>query len=311
MSGAELVPHEGGALVGAGPRELTVDELAAQVDKIREVQRRIMKPGVHYGTIPGTEKPTLFKAGAETLCLLFRLAPEYEIVKAIETADEIAFTVRCNLVHIPTGIRYGSGIASATSREKRYQREARRTCPRCRKETIYHSKDPQGGWFCWKTKGGCGANFPAGDVSIEGQTVGRVTNPDLYDSHNAILKIAQKRALVGTALNCTGASDSFAQDLEDSPDGVDDVRPPPTNSHPRPAPPPRPNGEGVERPSMKQLRRYHELCERLKLSEVQGRNRISVFLKRSVASLADDLTAEDMSQVIAEMEKDTESGGAA
>jgi len=52
----EMATREPQAL--AYRHELTVDELAAQVDKIHAVMAKLMKPEVHYGTIPGTKKPT-------------------------------------------------------------------------------------------------------------------------------------------------------------------------------------------------------------------------------------------------------------
>jgi hypothetical protein len=43
-------------------------------------------------------------------------------------------------------------------------------------------------------------------------------NPDLADQWNTVIKMACKRALVAGALNATGASDVFTQDVEDQPD---------------------------------------------------------------------------------------------
>jgi hypothetical protein len=101
------------------PHELTVPELLAQADKIRLVMEQAMEDGVHYGRIPGTPKPTLLKAGAEKLCLLFRLDPEYD---STETRDGDHLTVksRCTLYHIPTGQRFGSGEGSCSTRESKY-----------------------------------------------------------------------------------------------------------------------------------------------------------------------------------------------
>lgn len=58
--------------------ELTVEEVLAQADKIKSAMVKVMEEGVHFGRIPNTPKPTLFKAGAEKLCLLFRLDPQYQ-----------------------------------------------------------------------------------------------------------------------------------------------------------------------------------------------------------------------------------------
>ena len=57
--------------------ERSIEELVAQSQKIRQAMEQAMEVGHHYGKIPGTAKPTLLKPGAEKLCLLFRLDPQY------------------------------------------------------------------------------------------------------------------------------------------------------------------------------------------------------------------------------------------
>src|SRR3990167_6787645 len=64
--------------------ELGVEDVIAQVQKIQAVMERVMKSGEHYGIIPGTQKPTLLKPGAEKLLLTFRFDPQYE---SAETYD--------------------------------------------------------------------------------------------------------------------------------------------------------------------------------------------------------------------------------
>jgi hypothetical protein len=60
-------------------------------------------------------------------------------------------------------------------------------------------------------------NFAADDPAITSQTEGRVPNPDLADTYNTVLKMADKRALIAAVLNGTAASDVFTQDVEDQP----------------------------------------------------------------------------------------------
>lgn len=199
--------------------ELSVEELVAQVRKVQEVMHAVMKDGEHYGKIPGTgdkAKPTLLKPGAEKLCLLFRLDPEYEIMEQIRDGEHLTIMVRCVLFHSPTGQRRGSGLGSCSTRESKYAyRKGDRKCPKCDKETIRKSKDS--GWYCWRKLDGCGATFRDGDQSIEGQATGRVANPDVPDTYNTVLKMGTKRALIAAVLNVTAASDIFTQDLEDLP----------------------------------------------------------------------------------------------
>lgn len=201
--------------------ELSVADLVAQVRKVQEVMKSVMRDGEHYGVIPGTPKPTLYKAGSEKLCLVFRLDPEYEIVEQIRDELHLTITTRCVLFHIPSGQRRGSGMGSCSTRESKYGwRNGARKCPKCGKEAIIKGKEEYGGgWVCFKKKDGCNAKFKDGDASIEGQSLERVENPDLPDQYNTVLKMSNKRALVAAVLNVTAASDIFTQDLEDLPEG--------------------------------------------------------------------------------------------
>src|SRR5262245_66030062 len=49
----------GQAIKRADPDELTVDQVLAQAEKVRDVMLRGMTEGLHYGKIPGVSKPTL------------------------------------------------------------------------------------------------------------------------------------------------------------------------------------------------------------------------------------------------------------
>ena len=197
--------------------ELTVEEIIAQAKKIEHVMRAAMEDGVHYGKIPGTPKPTLYKAGAEKLNLLFRFDPQYQSTE-VRDGDHLTVKSICTIWHIPTGLRFGSGEGSCSTREAKYAwRKGERKCPACGVEgaIIKGKAEYGGGWLCWQKRDGCGAKFPDGDMSIEGQVVERVPNPDLADAYNTVLKMSNKRALVAAVLNCTAASDVFTQDLED------------------------------------------------------------------------------------------------
>jgi hypothetical protein len=72
-----LEPAPAGFSVSAMP-PFGVTEIRQRIQAVQEVMRGVMKEGTHFGTIPGTPKPSLWKAGAEVLCLTFRLAPILE-----------------------------------------------------------------------------------------------------------------------------------------------------------------------------------------------------------------------------------------
>ena len=200
---------------------LSPQDVRGQVQLIQEIMQSVMKKDEHYGVIPGTgTKPTLLKAGAEKLCLTFRLAPDYEI-QEVSDGPHIRITSKCVLTHIPSGQRFGAGMGSCSTREAKYAyRKATRKCPNCGAEAIIKGKDFKGdglptGWVCFAKKGGCGQKFLDGDKSVEGQAQGRAPNEDVADQYNTVLKMANKRSLVAAVLNATAASDIFTQDIED------------------------------------------------------------------------------------------------
>ena len=196
---------------------LTAQDIKNQVQLIQEVMQAVMQEGYHYGVIPGTEKPTLLKPGAEKLTTTFRLAPLLHVEARELGNGHREYQVRCTLVHIPTERVYGEGVGSCSTLESRYRyRNADRTCPNCGRTTIIKGKaEYGGGWLCFQRKGGCGAKFADQDSSIVNQAAGRVENTDLADTYNTVLKMAKKRALVDATLTATAASDIFNQDLED------------------------------------------------------------------------------------------------
>lgn len=220
--------------------EWTVDDLLEHVRKVREVMKRAMKEGVHFGTIPGTDKPTIYQPGSQLLALMFRLHPDFACVETRD-GDHLEVVSTCVLYHIPTGRKMGSGVGSCATRETRYAyRNSNRKCPKCGKEAIIKGKaEYGGGWVCFKKKDGCGAKWPDNAAEIVKQEVGRIPNPDLPDAWNPVRKIANKRSMATAILNATGASDVFTCDLEDyvDPEAAEVApaqQPPPTK-----APPPR------------------------------------------------------------------------
>ena len=198
--------------------ELTVDEVLGGVALIEDVMARVLKRDKHYGIIPGTEKPTLYKAGAEKLGVTFRLAPEYE-EQVIDLGNgHREYRFKCRLRHIITGAILGEGVGSCSTMESKYRwRTAGRVCPMCGKDAIIKGKEEYGGgWLCYKKKDGCGAKFKTGDKAIEDQEVARIENPDIADVWNTAYKIGKKRSYIDCTLTATATSDILTQDMEDT-----------------------------------------------------------------------------------------------
>lgn len=180
---------------------LTASDLKGQIRLIQEAMRSVMKKGVHYGVVPGTPKPSLWKPGAEVLQTLFHIAPSYR-TEDLSDSDCVRYRVTCVGTHQTSGIVMGEGMGEASSNEAKYkwkgagQREYDATDD-SRRRIKYSGKD--------------GEEFETRQVRVEPADVA-----------NTILKMACKRAQVAMALNVTGASDMFTQDLEDLPEGVVD-----------------------------------------------------------------------------------------
>jgi len=137
--------------------------------------RRTLERDVDFGVIPNTKSPSLYKAGAEKICLAYGLVPHISMDSKTEEwrkgekEDELFFglyTMKCELHKIgPNGVDYiiASGYGSANTFEKR------------------------NGW-----------------------------NKGKPDAINSSIKMAAKRAMVGTVLSISGLSSMFTQDIEDA-----------------------------------------------------------------------------------------------
>ena len=183
----------------------------------------ILKENVDYGKIPGTDKSTLLKPGAEKLTTFFGLSAEFQIIEKEEdwTGKDhdgepfFNYWYKCRITRNSKIVAEGEGSCNSFEKKYRY-RSANIKCPKCENETIIKGKKEYGGgWICFTKKGGCGAKFSEGDKSIEDQPRGQVKNPDIADLVNTLQKMAQKRAYVAAVLLATNASEYFTQDVED------------------------------------------------------------------------------------------------
>lgn len=230
----------------------SISEAVQRFNCVVEFVRQIMKEGVDYGTIPGTDKPTLYKPGAEKLTTFFGLTKRFEIVVKIEdwTGAQHSgepffyYLYRCQLLHGENLIAEADG--SCNSRESKYRwRKAERVCPVCSAPAIIKGKaEFGGGWVCFKKKDGCGAKFPDHDSDITSQIVGRVPNPDVADVVNTLQKMSQKRALIAATLLAVNASEFFTQDMEDLAIDAEFVEQPKRNTQDRAAKPETNGDEG-------------------------------------------------------------------
>lgn len=221
-----------GVMVGAesefGEFLVAPDRAKSQLREMQSVVRDVMVEGEHYGMIPGTQKLTLLKPGAELLNNMYGLyLDSVEILEKTEQWDVpiadssfplFRYITRCTLKD-RDGVTISTGVGECNSYESKYRwRNANRKCPRCGREAIIKGREEfGGGWVCFRNKGGCGAKFKDGDETIESQTTGRVPNEAIYDQVNTIIKMAKKRSYIDATLSATRTSGIFTQDIEDFP----------------------------------------------------------------------------------------------
>lgn len=223
------------ALLSDDAFETRLDALRKGQERISRVKRELMCEGAHFGVIPGTKKPTLLKPGAEVLCSIYGLRPDF--VPTVQygdgvTAPTITVLMRCEL-HLgdTSGPVVAVGYGAANSWEARHRyRQGQRACPECGVvgAVIKGKAEYGGGWLCWpkaKQAAGCAAKFADDDPRIVDQQVGQVENADPYDLLNTLIKMAKKRAHIDAALTGTASSDLFTQDM-------DELAPPATQREP-------------------------------------------------------------------------------
>ena len=207
---------------------LAIQAVVDRVNAIKEIQRKLFKPGVHYDKIgkppragePDKRKNMLLKPGAELIRLAFQLASRYEIHTTELGDGHREHRVRCILEHKPTGEMWGEGWGSCSTMEPKYRyRHSGRSCPICKQEgsIIKGKSEYGGGWICWKAKDGCGEKFGDNDPKIIGQSTDKVENSDIAELYNTVLKMAVKRADNAATISSTACSDQFESgDMEDA-----------------------------------------------------------------------------------------------
>ncbi len=195
-NGLETIPH-------SDAHVFDLKEVKQRVDAIHRIMAKMMKKDVHYGVIPGTKKPTLYKPGSEILLLTFRVAVEPEITD-LSTADEVRYRIRAFGHHVPTDSFMGAGVGECSSNEEKFlwraalSREEYEETPLDQKRIKYKKEWDRG--------------RPA-VIKVE-----QIKVPPA-DAANAVLKRAKKRAQVDFVLTAMAASEIFTQDVEDLPDG--------------------------------------------------------------------------------------------
>lgn len=240
---------------------LSVAQLVQQRELILGAMKNAMIEGQHYGKIAGCgDKPSLLQPGAQLLCTLFRLRPEYEIFETTLAHDHKTYRVTCRLYLMGTepAMHVGEGVGEASSMESkhRYRNAA---------AEIKDTGDelPKAYWQMRESQGDDKAKAwlanaydgrKVGPKKIEGvwrvvEFMGggeeKIENANPTDVHNTVLKMAKKRAFVDATITATASNDAFTQDLEDirgNLDAIDVI----TSKVEKPAQTPRGDAEPVQ-----------------------------------------------------------------
>jgi hypothetical protein len=187
------------------------EEAKALDDQLRKCMLAVLREGVDYGTIPGAgDKKNLLKPGAEKLLQWFGFGSHSAEVKTERDDPE-----------------HPSGIADKAHRiGVTYRTEVTKTVPGGG-EVVVATCEGYGGYDedrYFATAEDARAKAEAKERANATRYKRAVNSAkwefitaDYRAPWNTIIKMAQKRAYVGAAIDATGAAGLFTQDMEDVP----------------------------------------------------------------------------------------------
>ena len=217
------------------------------------VRSQLWSDGTHSGTIPGTDKPTLLKPGAELLCSLFGLTDKFVLVTSIEdwTGEEhggeplFFYHYTCQLWQGDHLVAEADGSCNSWEGRYRYRWVDESDVPdgldkatlkkrggKVSEFAFAIDKAETGGKYgkpaeYWQRFKDAIEDGTAQDIQKKTRggktydawemdtTVYRIPNDDIHALVNTVKKQAQKRALVAATLLAANASEMFNQDLDD------------------------------------------------------------------------------------------------
>jgi len=187
--------------------DLSVTAILERITKVQIILEQIMHEDVHYGTIPGCGKPSLYQPGAEILLLTFRLGARHEIHESRENG-EIRIRVRCEIFDQRTGLTLGDEWGECSSLEDKY------AWNRAGSDSEFDATDPDRRRVVWKkgkrpSNGGQASDYQVKQVRV---------NPS--DVANTVLAMACKRGKVRATRAALAISSIFDVNTEDIPEGM-------------------------------------------------------------------------------------------
>jgi hypothetical protein len=239
------------------PTDINVDDVSRKFEAIRKFQvlvQKQLKENIDYGVIPGTSKPTLYKAGAEKISKLLDLSDIHECVESIQDWDRgfFMFRYKTKLVSLVSGQIVSEGVGSCNSKEDRYRwrwvsqdklppgSDPAGYVSRGSKQKIFEFGfaiqngetsgkygKPAEYWEKWREAIRTGKAretekltkknkmLKGYEITVD-RTLYRIPNEDIFTQVNTIEKMAKKRSMVDAGLSVGRLSELFTQDLEDT-----------------------------------------------------------------------------------------------
>lgn len=176
--------------------------------KVQKVRDEVMKKDVHYGILPGTQKPTLYQDGGDALALTFKIALTFDNQMEGDGIDEIAVRAKCTATYQGEVLGDSEGYASSNEEKYKWRRVVH--------SNEYDATDPDRRRLKFKR---------------DGTTIKQVrTEP--ADIVNTVLKMSQKRAKLGVIKTVLAIGEMFGVDIDDVPPEIraelTDNQPPPS-----------------------------------------------------------------------------------
>jgi hypothetical protein len=260
-AGSGQAKHDALALRGQQlPTEININQAREKFIQIQAFQKLVqsqLHEGLDYGVIPGTKKPTLYKAGAEKVVKLLDLADTFEIIEKVEDWEKgfFFYNFRVRLVSLIGGQVVSEGVGSCNSKEEKYRWRwvpadkvpkgidpkdlESKGCKRTlfefefainKGETTGQYGKPAEYWERWrkairehrvkdveKSTRDKKKMLKGFEIVVD-ETLYRLPNDDVFSIVNTIEKMGKKRAMVDAALSVGRLSELFTQDLEDRED---------------------------------------------------------------------------------------------
>lgn len=106
--------------------DMSIQQVAQTMQKITQFQKVIqqtLRQNHDYGIVPGTDKPTLLKPGAEKILMMMGLRSEFEIVDSTRDFENgfFQYQVRCKLYKGDMLIT--EGLGSCNTKERKYLKQ--------------------------------------------------------------------------------------------------------------------------------------------------------------------------------------------